>query len=259
MASREDQILVFDSGLGGLSVLRELRQLLPRERFLYFGDSAHAPYGTRPTAQVRELTLAALEPYWEQAVKAVVVACNTATAAAILELRQAHGDRVIIGMEPALKPAASRHPRGRILVMATGVTLREQKFCSLMDRFSAQCRIVPLPCPGLVELIESGQLRTPAVRARLQELLEPAMQEKVDAVVLGCTPVPFLRPALRELLGSGVEILDGAPGAARQTLRRLEEENLLRLSGTGSVELRNSSPDPALLEISARLLEEQYS
>lgn len=259
MASREDQILVFDSGLGGLSVLRELRQLLPRERFLYFGDSAHAPYGTRPTAQVRELTLAALEPYWEQAVKAVVVACNTATAAAILELRQAHGDRVIIGMEPALKPAASRHPRGRILVMATGVTLREQKFCSLMDRFSAQCRIVPLPCPGLVELIESGQLRTPAVRARLQELLEPAMQEKVDAVVLGCTHFPFLRPVLRELLGSGVEILDGAPGAARQTLRRLEEENLLRLSGTGSVELRNSSPDPALLEISARLLEEQYS
>lgn len=259
MASREDRILVFDSGLGGLSVLRELRQLLPRERFLYFGDSAHAPYGTRPTAQVRELTLAALEPFWKQAVKAVVVACNTATAAAIFELRQAHGDRVIIGMEPALKPAASRHPKGRILVMATGVTLREQKFCSLMDRFSTQCRIVPLPCPGLVELIESGQVHTPSVRARLQELLEPAMQEKVDAVVLGCTHFPFLRPVLRELLGSGVEILDGAPGAARQTLRRLEEENLLRLSGTGSVELRNSSPDPALLEISARLLEEQYS
>lgn len=259
MASREDQILVFDSGLGGLSVLRELRQLLPRERFLYFGDSAHAPYGTRPTAQVRELTLSALEPFWEQEVKAVVVACNTATTAAIFELRQAHGDRVIIGMEPALKPAASRHPKGRILVMATGVTLREQKFCSLMDRFSTQCRIVPLPCPGLVELIESGQVRTPAVRARLQELLEPAMQEKVDAVVLGCTHFPFLRPVLRELLGSGVEILDGAPGAARQTLRRLEQEHLLRLSGLGSVELRNSSSDPALLEISARLLEEQYS
>lgn len=259
MASREDQILVFDSGLGGLSVLRELRQLLPRERFLYFGDSAHAPYGTRPTAQVRELTMAALEPFWEQDVKAVVVACNTATAAAILELRQAHGDRVIIGMEPALKPAASRHPKGRILVMATGVTLREQKFCSLMDRFSTQCRIVPLPCPGLVELIESGQVRTPAVRARLRELLEPAMGEKVDAVVLGCTHFPFLRPVLRELLGSNVEILDGAPGAARQTLRRLEQENLLRLSGEGSVELRNSSPDPALLEISARLLEERYS
>lgn len=259
MASREDQILVFDSGLGGLSVLRELRQLLPRERFLYYGDSAHAPYGTRPTAQVRELTLAALEPFWQQDVKAVVVACNTATAAAIFELRQAHGDRVIIGMEPALKPAASRHPKGRILVMATGVTLREQKFCSLMDRFSTQCRIVPLPCPGLVELIESGQVRTPAVRARLRELLEPAMQEKVDAVVLGCTHFPFLRPVLQELLGSNVEILDGAPGAARQTLRRLEQENLLRLSGTGSVELRNSSPDPALLEISARLLEERYS
>ncbi len=259
MVSREDQILVFDSGLGGLSVLRELRQLLPRERFLYFGDSAHAPYGTRPTAQVRELTLSALEPFWKQDVKAVVVACNTATAAAIFELRQAHGDRVIIGMEPALKPAASRHPKGRILVMATGVTLREQKFCSLMDRFSTQCRIVPLPCPGLVELIESGQVRTPAVRARLRELLEPAMQEQVDAVVLGCTHFPFLRPVLRELLGSGVEILDGAPGAARQTLRRLEQEYLLRLSGLGSVELRNSSSDPALLEISARLLGEQYS
>lgn len=258
MASREDQILVFDSGLGGLSVLRELRQLLPRERFLYFGDSAHAPYGTRPTAQVRELTLAALEPYWEQAVKAVVVACNTATAAAILELRQAHGDRVIIGMEPALKPAASRHPRGRILVMATGVTLREQKFCSLMDRFSAQCRIVPLPCPGLVELIESGQLRTPAAAGAAAGAAGAGHAGESGCGGTGCT-LPFLRPALRELLGSGVEILDGAPGAARQTLRRLEEENLLRLSGTGSVELRNSSPDPALLEISARLLEEQYS
>lgn len=205
--------------------------MLPGERFLYFGDSQNAPYGTRSTEEVRSLTEASIAAFLPRGIKAIVVACNTATAAAIESLRAQYPDKIIIGMEPALKLAAERHAGGRILVMATNVTLREEKFCALMDRFSSVCRVVPLPCPGLVEYIEAGCLDTPEVRQHLHHLLSPALAGGVDAIVLGCTHFPFLKPLIQELAGPCVEILDGALGAALQTRRRLESGALLRPAG----------------------------
>ena len=254
MHARDEWILVFDSGLGGISVLRELVQVLPGERFLYFGDSQNAPYGTRATEEVRELTQRCIASLMPRGVKAVVIACNTATAAAIEALRAQYPEKIVVGMEPALKLAAERHAGGRILVMATNVTLREHKFCALMDRFSSVCRVVPLPCPGLVEYIEAGCLHTPEVREYLQALLAPALTDGVDAIVLGCTHFPFLKPLIRELAGPQVEILDGGAGTAQQPRRRLEAKGLLRGAGDGTVELQNSLGTPQILEVSARLL-----
>ena len=133
MPDRESPIAVFDSGLGGISVLRELRRQLPQERFLYFGDSANAPYGTRPTEEIRALTLKNAERLFSMGAKALVLACNTATSAAVDELRARYPEKIIIGIEPALKPAVDRHPNGKILVMATEATLRERKFAALME------------------------------------------------------------------------------------------------------------------------------
>ena len=255
MEQTEEWIFVFDSGLGGISVLRELVQVLPGERFLYFGDSQNAPYGTRSTEEVRSLTEASIAAFLPRGIKAIVVACNTATAAAIESLRAQYPDKIIIGMEPALKLAAERHAGGRILVMATNVTLREEKFCALMDRFSSVCRVVPLPCPGLVEYIEAGCLDPPEVRQHLHHLLSPALAGGVDAIVLGCTHFPFLKPLIQELAGPCVEILDGALGAALQTRRRLESGALLRPAARGTVEFHNSLNTPEILDISTRLLD----
>lgn len=255
MNQKDAAILVFDSGLGGISVLRELVRLLPGERFVYFGDSANAPYGSRPTEQVRELTFSAIDSHMHRDIKAIVVACNTATAAAIAELRARYPRQIVVGVEPALKLAMDRHPGGRVVVMATNVTLRESKFVSLMERFSAEGQIVPLPCPGLVEFVESGALDTPELRNYLAQLLQPVIAQKVDSIVLGCTHFPFLRPVIRDLVGGEVEILDGALGTAQQTRRRLESEDLLRTQGIGSVELHNSLNRDEILKLSARLLD----
>ena len=154
---KHSYIAVFDSGVGGVSVLRELRRLMPGERFYYFGDSANAPYGKKTTGQVRDLTLAAGKKLLEDHdCKALVVACNTATAAAIEDLRAKYPDRIIVGIEPALKLACDRHPGGTIGIMATDVTLRERKLAALMERVKRDCTVIRLPSPGVVELVEAG-------------------------------------------------------------------------------------------------------
>ncbi len=254
MNKKDEYILVFDSGLGGLSVLRELIKSMPRERYIYFGDSKNAPYGNRSTREVRELTFSAVSEHMSRGIKAVVIACNTATAAAIEDLRGKYPEKIIVGVEPALKPAADRHPGEHILVMATDVTLRETKFAALMERFSATSPVIPLPCPGLVEFVEKGELDSPSLRAYLRELLVPVLTKKPKAIVLGCTHFPFLRPIIREIMGEGVEILDGSLGTAQQTRRRLEAEGLLRETGDGYVELTNSLGWGNILELSAKLL-----
>lgn len=254
MHNKDEYILVLDSGLGGLSVLRELSKCLPEERFLYYGDSKNAPYGTRSTEEVRTLTKNCVAQHISMGIKAIVIACNTATAAAIEDLRATYPDIIMIGMEPALKLAVDRHPEKKILVMATNVTLRERKFTALMDRFSDTATILPLPCPGLVEFVESGKLHTPELRAYLTSLLAPVLAQDISAIVLGCTHFPFLKPMIQELAGPGVEILDGSHGAAMQTRRRLEETGLLR-TGEGSVTLTNSLGTPEILNLSAKLLE----
>ena len=249
-----DYIAVFDSGVGGISVLRHLKRLLPSERFLYFGDSANAPYGTKTREQVRDLTFAAAERLMQIGIKALVVACNTATSAAISELRNAYPKLIIIGIEPALKLAADKFPGGKLGVMATPMTLREEKFSRLMERFQESCEIYRIPAPGLVELIESGRADSPETEALLRDLFVP--YPHLDALVLGCTHYPFAGQAISRVLGDDVALLDGGDGTARETRRRLKEAGLLR-TGDGSVTIENSKPSPELLELSKRLLEER--
>lgn len=246
---KSDYIAVFDSGVGGISVLRHLRQALPQERFLYYGDSANAPYGSRPTEEVRALTLAAVERLRQEApIKALVVACNTATATAITTLRETYPELIVIGIEPALKVAADHFPGGRIGVMATPVTLREEKFDHLLHRFDAGCSITKIPAPGLVSLIEQGKVDDPETVALLHAILDP-YRGKLDALVLGCTHFPFVSGAIARVLGEAVALLEGGGGTARETRRRLTEADLL-YDGPGEILIRNSSPDPGMIRLS---------
>ena len=195
MNTKKDYIAVFDSGVGGISVLRHLLRRMPGERFLYYGDSANAPYGTRSREEVKKLTFAAVETLMEQGIKALVVACNTATSAAIADLRQAYPDTIVIGIEPALKLAAERFPGGRIGVMATPMTLREEKFEALLHRYGETSQVYKLPAPGLVELVESGRGDSPQMDTLMETLLSP-YRGQLDAVVLGCTHYPFAAAAI---------------------------------------------------------------
>ena len=252
MARKEDYIAVFDSGVGGISVLRELMRLMPGENYLYFGDSANAPYGPKTTEQVRALSLQAAQMLLARKAKALVVACNTATAAAITLLRQQYPDTIIIGIEPALKVAADRFPTGRIGIMATQMTLREEKLAHQLERFP-QAQITRIPAPGLVALIEEGRLDSPQTYALLEQVLTPYVG-KLDALVLGCTHYPFVKTAIGRILGEGTLLLDGSEGTARQTHRCLKEAGLL-LEGDGSITIENSLGTPEILQLSYRLLE----
>ena len=243
---------VFDSGVGGLSLLRELRRLLPNEDFIYYGDRANAPYGAKTHGEILEISKGIVDVLLSRGAKAIVVACNTATAAAVKELRKKYPGFIVIGIEPALKVAADHYPGGRIGVMATEVTLREEKFASLMQRYEGSCRVYKLPAPGLVELIESGKADSPETDELLRALFD-ACPEKLDAVVLGCTHYPFASNALRRVLGEAVALLDGGDGTARETRRRLAAADLLR-SGEGELIMENSLGGE-LLERSRELLE----
>ena len=253
MYRKEDYIAVFDSGVGGISVLRQLRKLMPNENYIYYGDSANAPYGSRTTEEVRVLTLAAAEKLvTEYPIKALVVACNTATAAAIEVLREKYSDLIIIGIEPAVKLAADHFPGGRLGVMATEVTLREEKFDHLMHRFDRECTITKIPAPGLVKLIEAGKSDTPETDALLQNLLGPYVG-KLDALVLGCTHYPFVSRRIAKVLGPETMLLHGGKGTARETKRRLEAADL-QYTGPGHVEIISSDPNPAVTELAWKLL-----
>ena len=253
MNTKNDYIAVFDSGVGGISVLRHLRRLMPGERYLYFGDSANAPYGTRTRDEVEALTFAAARRLSARGIKALVVACNTATSAAIGDLRKAYPELIVVGIEPALKLAYDRYPGGGIGVMATPMTLREEKFETLMHRYDHGCRVYKIPAPGLVKLVERGLADSPESETLLRELFAP-YQGKLDALVLGCTHYPFAAGAISRVLGEGVALLDGGEGTARETRRRLAAADLLE-NGTGEVILTNSLPDESVLELSRTLLE----
>ncbi len=253
MNTKHDYIAVFDSGVGGVSVLRHLRSLMPGERFLYFGDSANAPYGSRPTQEVRALTLAAAKKLTtEYPIKALVIACNTATAAAVTQVRAAYPDLIVIGIEPALKVAADYFPGGRVGVMATEVTLREEKFDLLLHRFDDNCTITKIPAPGLVQLVEAGKVDGPETEALLHKLLDP-YAGKLDALVLGCTHYPFAAKAISRVLGGKTALLEGGGGTARETKRRLEAAGLLE-EGPGELKILNSSPDPRMIRLTEQRL-----
>lgn len=228
--SNSSPIGVFDSGVGGISTLRELVALLPNERFLYYGDDVHAPYGVRPTEEVRQLTANCIDELIGEGVKAVVLACNTATAAAASYLRARYPELPIIGAEPALKPAVMAGHR-KIGVMATPTTLRESKFRTLAERFGSSAEILPLPAPGLVELIEQDIRSGEVLDELLTGLLSPALEGGMDALVLGCTHYPFVRQAIQKLVGDGVKLYDGNRGIALQTARSLAAAGIEALPG----------------------------
>ena len=249
MNRKHDYIAVFDSGVGGISVLRHLLRYLPGERYLYFGASATAPYGSRTTEEVRQLTLAAAEKLTsEYEIKALVIACNTATAAAVKEVRETYPDLIVIGIEPALKVGADRFPGGCIGVMATEVTLRENKFDTLLHRFEDDCTIAKIPAPGLVQRIEAGDTDSPETEQLLRDILREHIG-KLDALVLGCTHYPFAARAISRVLGEETVLLEGGDGTARETKRRLAEAGLLE-EGEGEIRILNSAEDEKMIQMS---------
>lgn len=252
---KELPIAVIDSGVGGISVLRELCALMPHESFIYFGDSKNAPYGTKSREEVLRITRENLEFLKHRGIKALVVACNTATSAAVRILRQEESELVIVGIEPAVKPPSLDFDHPTVLCMATPLTLKEEKFKRLCERFSDVEEIIPLPCPRLVEFIERGELDTRELHAYLEELLSPYKDEKIDALVLGCTHYPHVKDAIAQHVAPTVKIYDGGAGTARETLRRLREASLVSdRDFNGEVEILNSSGDEGMIELSRKLL-----
>lgn len=242
-SNKEDApIAVFDSGVGGISVLRALLKEMPNEDYWYFGDSANAPYGTKTLEEVRGLTFSHVEHFMEYGAKAVVVACNTATAAAVRLLRQKYPDYTFVGIEPALKPAVYAKSHPNVVVMATPMTIREEKFHNLMDKYTELAHIIPLPCPGLMEYIEKGITKGEELEQFIEKLFAPFAPERIDSVVLGCTHYPFVSDAISKVLGNNVSLFEGGPGTARETKRRLSEKGLLNKKNTcGSVIFENSA------------------
>lgn len=213
------RIGVFDSGLGGLSVLKALRAHLPEAELLYVADSGHAPYGEREDSYIVARADRISDFLRAQGVDAIVVACNTATAAAVASLRQRCGEVPVIGVEPGVKPAVARSPHGRIGVLATPGTLRSQKFRHLVERHAAGAHLTLQACPGLAKAIESGDLHSPEVRDMVQRFAAPLRQARVDTVVLGCTHYPFVAEQFQSALGEEVDIIDTSEAVALQTMR----------------------------------------
>ena len=219
---------VFDSGIGGISLLAELVSLMKRENYLYLSDTANAPYGTKSCDCIKEVSLTAARLLFSKGIKALVVACNTATSAAISQIREEF-DIPVIGMEPAIKPAVETNGKGKILVLATPLTLKEAKFNNLFRRFNCRAEIIPVPCPGLVELIES-EARPEKITQYLSYTIGSINRvnyEEVSTVVLGCTHYCFIRKEISEVIGPQAVIIDGNKGTARHVKRTLQEAGLL--------------------------------
>lgn len=221
---------VFDSGVGGLSVLAEIRALMPREALVYFADNAHVPYGEKSADAIRSRCRAIAAFLLGQNVKALVLACNTATAAGVAELRALYPELPIVGMEPAVKPAAKATRSGVVGVLATTGTLKSARFAALLDRFAGDVRVITQPCPGLVEQVEAGDLDGPQTRALLTGFIEPLLAEGCDTLILGCTHYPFLKPLLRTLVPPQVSLIDTGAAVARRLQDVLDARGL---SGQG--------------------------
>lgn len=241
--SPESPIGVFDSGVGGLSVLREIRRELPGEDLLYVADSAHAPYGDKSREIIEARSVAIVEFLLSRNAKAIVVACNTATSAAVETLR-ARFSVPIVAMEPAVKPAAESTTSGVIGVLATSGTLGSENFARLHERFGAEVDILVQPCPGLVELVEEGDLYSEKTRILLEKYLVPLLKQHADNIVLGCTHYPFLTPLIQDIAGPAVAILNPAPAVAREIRRRLANAGLLSNSSRAGTEQFWTSAEP---------------
>lgn len=237
---------IFDSGVGGLSVLREIRDQFPREDLIYIADQIHVPYGTRSRQQVLEYSEGIIRFLIREGVKIIVLACNTASAVALADLRKKYPDLPFVGMEPAVKPAAEETSTGVVGVLATPATFQGDLYASTVEKFARGVKVLQNTCPGLVDQIESGKIDHPRTREILQKALDPMLKQNVDKVVMGCTHYPFVIPIIKEIVGDQVRVIDPAPAVARQTGRLLESYSLEANGENGSV-VFHSTGDPVKL------------
>lgn len=233
MASPNAPIGAFDSGVGGLSVLRALRQQLPREDFIYFADQANVPYGPRGLAEVRRLSEGIVRFLMGEGAKLIVIPCNTASAAALHPLREQYPDFPFVGMEPAVKPAAEQSVSGVVGVLATPTTFDGELYSSVIERFAQGVTVLQATCAGLVGEIEAGRANGAEANRILREALEPMLAKGMDTVVLGCTHYPFSFETIREIVGPDVRLIDPAPAIARRTVAVLAERGLANMAAAG--------------------------
>ncbi len=250
---------VFDSGVGGLSVLRALRAELPHEDVIYLADQAHVPYGSRSLEEVRAFSGEITRFLIARGAKLIAVACNTASAAALHWLRQRYPEIPFVGMEPAVKPAAETTRSGVVGVLATPATFQGELYASVVERFARGVTVLQATCPGLVGQIEAGELDSERTRRILERALEPMLERGVDTLVMGCTHFPFAIPAIQRIAGSGVRVIDPAPAVARQAGRLLAARGLLNPSGApGAVGFYTSGESSQLEALLPRLLGEPH-
>jgi glutamate racemase len=220
---------VMDSGVGGISVLKHIHALLPHENLIYFADSKYAPYGNKTAEEITARCMEIADFLLQKEVKSLVVACNTATAAAIDALRETF-DIPIIGMEPAVKPAAEASKNGVIGVLATVGTLKSAQFAALLESYGRNVKVVTQACVGLVECIEHGELDMPATKALIASYTAPLLAEGADTIVLGCTHYPFVKHVIQEIVSDKITLIDTGAAVAKQLKRQLEEKGLLSTS-----------------------------
>ena len=235
MSLRQAPIGVFDSGVGGLSILRAIQASLPGEDVIYLADQAHVPYGPRPREEVARFSEEIVRYLLGREAKLIVVACNTASAAALHSMRTTFPNVLFVGMEPAVKPAAERTQSGVVGVLATPATFQGELYASTVERFAQGVTVLQNTCPGLVEQIEKGALDSPKTRRILENALKPMLAQGMDRVVMGCTHYPFVIPVIKEIVGDEVEVVDPSPAIARQVERLLEKHDLRNPEGMGDV------------------------
>lgn len=234
----------FDSGVGGLSIMAEVRRLLPAEDMIYLADSAHCPYGVKPLEEIRKRTLEVSSYLIELGAKAIVVACNSACAAGLDQIREVHPEIPVIGVEPAVKPAHERTRNGKIGVLATSMTLNGTKFSTLVEKYGSDVEVYTRPAPGLVELVEEGKTDGPEAEAVLRQYLGPLLEAGVDTLVLGCTHYPFVRPLIQKIGGPDLLVLDTGEAVARQTGKVLEQKGLRNPGVAPGKDIFYTSGDP---------------
>ena len=255
MSISENPIGVFDSGIGGLSVLRSIRKQMPEEDVIYFGDQGHVPYGPRSMEQIQGFSEGITKFLLNLDSKLIVVACNTASAAALTYLRARFYDVSFVGMEPAVKPAAETTKTGKVGVLATPATFQGALYASVVERFGAGVELFQHTCPGLVSQIEKGDLNSAVTRAILEDALHPMLEKNIDTVVLGCTHYPFVIPLIEQIVGANVRVIDPAPSVARQAKRLLEARGIKNLLQVRPSSVRFfTSGDPSAMKSMLPLL-----
>lgn len=256
-SNSDSPIGIFDSGVGGLSVLRAIRGRMPNEAILYFGDQGHIPYGPRPMEQIRRFSEAITNFLLEKHAKIIVVACNTASAAALKYLREKFPNVQFVGMEPAVKPAAEYTRTGKVGVLATPATFQGELYASVVGRFANGVEIFQNTCDGLVQQVEQGNLGGSETRRILNDALTPMLEQNIDTVVLGCTHYPFVIPLIQEIVGEKVRVIDPAPAVARQVERLLEAGGKKRQTAARErIQLITSGSPAALQSLLPKLISE---